>query len=182
MALTGSEIIIAPFGHVYVAPLGTTQPVDSVSAWPAGWLELGYTDEKGVTITPTLTTVNLMAWQSAAPVKALVTESALEVAFALRQFDINTTGLFFFGATWSLSSGSTYILNVPSSPTVDQRMLGIEWGDGTTTNRLIIPTGLVTKHDNIVLDRKDGTILGVTFTALDTNGTLASLLSNSAYV
>lgn len=180
MAFDNTQIIIAPLGHVYVAPLTTTLPTDVVSAWPSGWTELGYTDEKGVTLTPTVNVTQLMAWQTGAPVKTVVTGAALEIAFGLQQFNIDTTSLFFFGATWTLSSGSSYKLTIPSSPTLDERMLGIEWGDGTHTNRLVVGRGSVTKHENITIDRKAQTILGITFTAEDNNGSLATLFSNAS--
>lgn len=181
MAQDATQIIIAPFGHVYTAPSGTTQPVDVVAAW-TGWTELGFTTDAGVSITPGITVVNLAAWQASAPVKTLITGSSLDLAFALRQFNGATSGLYFFGGAWTLSSGSTYALSLVSSPPVNERMLGIEWSDGTVTNRIIVPRGMVSKHDNITLDRKEGTIFGITFTALDSAGVLATLLSNSPNV
>jgi hypothetical protein len=180
MALDSTQLVIAPFGHVYTAPSATTQPTDVVAAWPAGWVELGYTTDTGVAITPGMTVVNLLAWQASAPVKTMITGSSLDLAFALRQFNGSTSGLYFFGGAWTLSSGSTYKMSIVSSPPVNERMLGIEWSDGTTTNRLIIPRGMVSKHDNIVLDRKEATIFGVTFSALDSAGVLGTILSNSA--
>lgn len=182
MAQDSSQIVVAPFGHLYTAVSGSTQPTDVTSAWPGAWVELGYTTDSGVSITPGMTVVNLSAWQSAAPVKTLITGTSLDLAFSLRQFNGQTTGLYFFGGAWVLSTGSTYKLSIVSSPGVNERMLGVEWSDGTVTNRLVIPRGMVSKHDNIVLDRKEGTIVGVTFTALDSNGVLGTLLSNSPNV
>lgn len=182
MAQDSSQIIIAPFGHVYSAPLGTTQPTDVTSAWAAGWKELGYTTENGVTINPEVNVVNLMAWQSAAPVKTLIVGTSMNMSFGLRQLNADTTGVYFFGASWALSAGSTYKLAIPSAPINNERMLGVEWSDGTVTNRLVIPRGLVTKHDNIQLDRKEGTIFGITFSALDSNGILGNFLTNAPSV
>lgn len=180
MAQDATEIVIAPFGHVYTAPSGSVQPVTVTAAWDAAWVELGYTTDAGATLTPAITTVELNAWQASAPVKVLISGSSLDVAFALRQFNPDTSSMYFFGSSWTLSSGSTYVLSLVSSPPVNERMLGIEWGDGTTTNRLVVPRGMVSKTDAITLDRKEGTIFGITFTALDSAGILASILSNSS--
>lgn len=35
-------------GKLFIAPLGTAEPADVDSAWPAGWVPLGYTDEGSV--------------------------------------------------------------------------------------------------------------------------------------
>lgn len=39
-----NNVKIGP-GTLYVAPIGTTEPSAVTGAWPAGWVELGYTDQ-----------------------------------------------------------------------------------------------------------------------------------------
>lgn len=177
-----TQVLVAPNGKILTAPLGTTQPTDVTTSWAAGWVDLGYADENGVKITPSLTTVNLSAWQSAAPVKTLVTNIGLDLDFNLDQFNADVTSLYFFGATWASLGGGVFKLNMASTPVSQERMMGIEWSDGTVTNRMVIPRGMVSKQTAASLTRKDAMIMGVTFTALDSSGTLAYLLSNSANV
>jgi len=43
MPFSGNNVKVGP-GTLYVAPLATTEPVATTGAWPAGWVELGYTD------------------------------------------------------------------------------------------------------------------------------------------
>jgi len=43
-AFDPTHVKIAP-GTLYIAPLGTAEPASVTGAWPAGWVELGYTDQ-----------------------------------------------------------------------------------------------------------------------------------------
>src|SRR5689334_17302428 len=44
--------LILTDAFAYKAPTGTTAPTDTTTAWPAGWLELGWIDDSGLTETP----------------------------------------------------------------------------------------------------------------------------------
>lgn len=178
-----SEVLIAPHGKILTAALGSTVPTDVSTAWDPAWIDLGYADENGVKITPNLTTGPVKAWQSAMDVKRVVTSVETSIEFNMIQFDANTTSLYFFGAAWSAPVSGVSTLTVSSQVSVNERMLGIEWDDGAgTVQRLIIPRGTVSKMNAVTLARKDAVIQGVTFDALDLNGTMLILLSNSTYV
>ena len=41
---SAQRIPVGP-GTLYVAPLGTTEPTSVTGAWPAAWVEIGYTDK-----------------------------------------------------------------------------------------------------------------------------------------
>lgn len=78
------------------------------------------------------------------------------------------------------TGSGVYKLIVPSSPSLDKRMLGIEWDDGEVTNRLVVAHGLVTARDQLNIVRSKNQAFGVTFTALDLGGELATVLSDDA--
>lgn len=44
MVYNGNNVKVGP-GTLYAAPLGTAEPVSVTGAWPANWVELGYTDQ-----------------------------------------------------------------------------------------------------------------------------------------
>lgn len=176
-----TQVRIAPNGHLYVAPLATTIPTTVTAAWAAGWIELGYADDSGVVLTPSLETTDIRAWQTAVPVKTVPTTAKFDVKFALLQYNKGATELFFgSGATWAETSvgSGIYKLTLPSSPVIDERMLGVEWTDGTITNRLVISRGMVSARDNVELTRGGAIKFGVTFTAMDASGELARLLTD----
>lgn len=179
MALDSSQVRVAPFGHVYVAPVGTVAPVDVTAAFAAGWKELGYLDEDGVGITPSTDVTDIMAWQSLLAVKTSLTGLDLTLEFNLIQVNQNTTALYFFGQAWVVAAGLA-TMTMSSNPALDERALAVEWTDDANfTNRLIVPRGLVTDRQQLTLKRSEAVAMGVTFKALDDNGTMAKLLSNN---
>lgn len=179
MALDSTQFRLAATGHVYVAPTGTAQPTDVSTAWAAGWTEVGYVDDSGVKVTPKLNTNDINSWQSATPTKVLIQSTSLTLAFNLQQSNLFNLQLYFFGSTWA-TVGGIQKQTILSAPSTDERMLGIEWLDAAAgiTNRLIIPRGMATDRAAIDINRKTTQVFGITFEALDSAGTLATLLSN----
>ena len=165
MALTAEEVFIAGTGHVYVAPVGTTAPTDTVAAWAAGWVELGFTDDSGVAITPGRTITDIPAWQSRYPVRRLVTAETFDAAFSLLQWNEDTISLAFGGGTWD---GDVY--TPPAAGSIDERALGIEAVDGDKTTRIIIPRGMITTVGAINMVKTGGNPIPLTFSALGTEG------------
>lgn len=179
MALDSLEVRVAPFGHVYVAPVGTAAPTDVTSPFDAAWQELGYLDEEGVGITPSTDVSDILAWQSLLPVKTSLTGLDLTLEFNLIQVNQHTSALYFFGETWAVSGGVA-TLEMSSNPALDERALAVEWtDDASNTNRLIVGRGLVTDRAQMSLRRSEATAFGITFRALDNNGVMASLLSDN---
>lgn len=181
MANDSSEVRLAPTGIVYVAPTGTAAPTDATTPLNAAFLPLGYVADGGVTAQPKIATNDIMAWQSMVPVKTTLKTIGLTLKFNLLQVNGATTALYFFGSSWAVSA--TPSLTVSSNPVTDFRSLVIEWTDDLSkTYRLYVPKGLVTDRDNLVIDRNSATAMGVTFEALDSNGTFMSVFTNNLNV
>lgn len=177
MAQSGAQIKLAPNGHIMVAPLGSAEPADVTTAWDAAWTELGFADDGGVDLTPKITTNDIPVWQQAGPAKVIIQASSLTLDFSLVQTNADILSFFFFGSTWTVSGGIAR-LTIPSSPENDERMMGIEWGDDTVTNRLVLPRGMATDRQKVTMNRKTEQMYGITFEALDLSGNLAYILSN----
>lgn len=179
MALDSTEIRLAPSGHVYIADFGATLPTTIVAALAEPtWHELGYLSTDGVSITPSYDTNGIGAWQSAVDVKTTVTKVGLTAKINMLQVTQESTAEYFFGADW-VNSGGIGRLNVPSNPSLAERSMVVEWvDDNGNTNRFVFGRGFITDRDALQLQRSDATALGITFSCLDSNGTLAYLLSN----
>lgn len=178
MALDSGQVRLAPYGHLYVAPVGTVAPTDVTTAWGAGWKELGYLDEEGVAITPTTDVEEFFAWQSAVVIKQSLTQIGLELKFNMIQINRDTSALYFFGETWS-AAGGVASLTIDSNATIDERAFGVEWTDDAgKVNRLLIGRGMVMDREDLTINRKELTAHGVTFKALESQGTLAKILSD----
>lgn len=180
--LSVDEVRLAPNGAIYVAPVGSTGPTDVTSSLNSSWTHLGYADEDGVSLTPTVDLNEIPAWQSAVPVKRGLNSVGLEVSFNILQTNKESTALFFAGATWSNGPSGIATLTIPSNPSIAslESAMVVEWTDDEgDIQRLYIARGIVGDRQPIQLTRADAVKYGVSYMALDNNGTMAVLLSNS---
>jgi hypothetical protein len=172
MALTTSEVRLAPEGSVWVAPVGTTEPTNTSTAWAtvdADWLDFGYISEDGVSLTPSVDTNSIRAWQSLHDLKRPIVGVEFEVSFVPMQVNQTTVGVYFLGEEDGFTNvgGTTGRLEIPNSPGTQERALGIEWTDDEgDVNRLVIPRAQITDREALQLQRPEALTFGVTFVAL----------------
>jgi hypothetical protein len=181
MPLAGGEVRVGASGTIYIAPSGTAGPANIGAAW-TGFTDVGYTTEEGATIGRSLTTEQIKAWQSIAPIRYLITEVAYTISFGLLQWNETTLPLWLGGGTVVDQGGGSYKYSISSAPTIDERVLGIEWVDGSKTYRSVIGRGMVTESGETNVNRANPAALPITFAAMTPNaGTeLAYLLTNDA--
>lgn len=187
-ALDAGAIRFAPNGRVLSADANTELPTipDTVeeafdNSLPlAGWDDLGYVTEDGVTLTPTLTTQAFNVWQSVAAAKITVTGAGLDFQFALAQWDRESTELF-FGGTWGAKDPATGLtrMRLPSNPSLREKAFLILWGDLDDVNGLYVPRAQISSRDGLTIGKTDPTILNMTFQSLDSNGMLADVVTTA---
>ena len=138
MALEPTHVVVAGTGAVNVAPEGTALPADLVTPLPAAWLDVGYISEDGCQFTFSREQEDINAWQSAEPVRVLITNEPKTIAFDLLEFDKTTVLLAFRGGSVSgVSAPYTY---TPPDPGVsDVRAMVIDGKDGASTFRFVFP-------------------------------------------
>jgi hypothetical protein len=179
VALDADNVRVGLTGHVYIAPIGTTAPVDLTTAWGAGWSEVGYLSDDGVEMAYSTDTEDINAWQSLSPVRKVLTSVDMTLAFTCLELKTSTITLYFPGSTMTDVSGTVHSLAIPAAPGPDERAIGLEWVDGSITNRLIIPRGEVTDRDSITVARSGAVGLNMTVSAYATSAPeLATWLSN----
>lgn len=91
-------------GNLYTAPLGTALPATRVSAWPAGWVKLGYTDQ-GSTYSRQAQTAEVRVEELLLPVRFATTGVVESIAFALAEITALNLQLAMNGGTITTSSG-----------------------------------------------------------------------------
>jgi hypothetical protein len=183
---SANAIRFASNGTVYVAPTATAGPTDVTTALPATWKQLGYVSDAGVSLTPSITTQAINAWQSATPVKYLVTAASFQVGFTLLQFDKEAVELY-FGSSFVQAMDDedapivgVFVLDLASTPDLIETSLVVEWSDSTVKNRLWVPRCQVSSREALTLVRTSGQNLGVTLDALDQGGKLGSIFTDAA--
>lgn len=179
MALNADNVRVGLNGNIYLAPKGTTAPVDLDTAWGAGWADLGYLSEDGVNMEYSTDTEDIGAWQSLSPVRKVLTGVDMTLGFTALELKTATVKLYFPGSTMTDVSGTVHKLDIPAAPTPDERAIGLEWVDGSVKNRLIIPRGEVSERGAITVGRSSAVGLEMTISAYATSAPeLATWLSN----
>jgi hypothetical protein len=95
-------------GHLKLAAsLSTTEPTDLASAWPAGWLDLGYTDAGSkISVETKFEDVNVA--EELDPVAVLATARTVMVTFDLAEITATNLKRVFNGGTITAGSGYVY--------------------------------------------------------------------------
>lgn len=147
MAKDTGEIVVGANGTIRVAPTATADPADIAAAYPAGWVDLGYASEDGVTVTDSRTIENIPVWQLFYAARKIVTEKDFLVAFVLRQFNGANVRLAFGGGDIVLDGGAgKYRYDPPPPEELDERKLSVEWLDGDNVYRLMVAKTIVTEN------------------------------------
>ncbi len=179
MANDSDNVRLAPNGSVYAAPTGTTLPTTATMALNVAFKDMGYISEDGVSLTPNVEFTDIMAWQAAVPVKTSLDTASFEIQFNMLEVNLNTFQLYFFNVTATNNFGQGKFL-IPSNPGSQERAVIVDWTDDTgDKNRLILPKAVLADRENIQLVRNEAVMTGVTFRALDSNGTFAILYSSN---
>jgi hypothetical protein len=165
------SITVAGNGTVRVAPVGSTQPTTPTASPAAAWLDLGYTNEDGVTFTESKEIEDILAWQSFYPVRKIITGKEATLAFSLEEWDERSIPLAFGGGTVTSPSAGVWRYEPPAPETIDLRAMMIDWQDGIKNYRLIVPRGLVTESVETNLTRTGAALLPITFSAIPASTT-----------
>lgn len=161
------ELVIAPEGRIMVAPVGTAvSATDVEAALDADWRELGYATEDGVTLSVGKEIQDIRGWQSMDPLRRVVTDRNVTVAFTLRQLNLDTVPFAYGGGEVTPVGVGNYLYTPPEPSEIDERALLIEWEDGDKNYRLHVRRGSVTEAVETQLVRNDTANLPVTFGAL----------------
>lgn len=171
MAPNSQEITVAANGTIFVANItGTsvTYPT-SVRGTLAGtlWSEMGYATEDGVTFTVTPDVTDINAWQSATPVRRMVTARPTTVACSLLQWNEDTFPVVFGGGSWG---GGTAFYPPADTAALSEFAVVVDSEDGTKQHRWVIESSNVTDAVEVSLVRTGAAVLPVTFNALTRPG------------
>lgn len=169
MAKDTSETRVAGTGSVYIAAFGATLPSAYNGPIDAAFVELGYTDEDGVTFTDEPSIEKKQAWQSFYPVRIIETARMAMAAFNLEQWNGDTLALAAGGGTVS-TAGSGSKFTPHQAGTVSEWSLVIDITDGAITDRYVVPKCIVTSSLETNLNRSDLALLPVELEAIGEDG------------
>lgn len=173
MAVDADNIIIAPDASVYVAPVGSTLPVDVATAMDAAFIDVGYTSDDGLTFDYDRSISDINVHQSLQPVRRVVEGITSDFGFVCRELNRETMALAFGGGTWTetgVAPDITYRYDLPDPSVIDERAICFEWADGPKKFRIFAPRAMVTSSISISLGRTAPVDLPITMSILATDG------------
>jgi len=168
MALNPSNVRVGSGenGHVYLAPIGTTAPIDLTTAWAPAWVDLGYLSDDGVEMEYSTDTEDIMAWQSLNPIRKVLTSVDLTLAFTAIELKSRAVTAYFPDSTITeVTPGTVFRLDIPAAPGPAEYAFGFEWHDGDIDHRVVIPRGEVTDRESVTFERGEPVGLGMTASA-----------------
>jgi len=181
MAQDDQNVVVAGTGAVYVAPVGTAVPADLATP-PAAWVDVGYVGEDGVTFTFSRDQEDVNAWQVSTPVRVLVTNEPVGIAFELLQFDRLTVALAFRGGTFAGGPPpAVYTYTPPDAGASDERAMLIDAIDGDAQFRFSFPRVQLTEDVEFQLVRSDAVRLPLTFAVLASDTKWSILSDHDAF-
>jgi hypothetical protein len=163
MAKDGTELVVGANGKVWIAAEDATAPDDATSALAAGWVDLGYVSEDGVTFSDAIDKKRVMAWNSRRPVRLIAGTGTTTVTFNMLQWNINSVEFALGGSVET--NGDEYTFT-PDADTDVYRSLCVEWMDGDKSYRLYFSRGITSGEVEVALTGTDETVLPVTFEAM----------------
>lgn len=138
MGLDSNNVRVAVTGAWYVAPTTADAPTAADSTLTEDYADLGYLSSDGTTKSTDRSTSNITAWQKAAKVRTVVTDSGVSFQFVLIETTVEGVGLY---------TGSTVDENgkvsVDPSRTAGRRKFVLDVIDGENVRRIYIPDGEV---------------------------------------
>lgn len=173
------EIVVALDGSVNLAPVseGLVLPED-LEALDKDFSDLGYQSSDGVAFSVTPSVTDIEAWQSATPVRKIVTARALSLKFTALQWNISTFAAAYGGGAWTEldppsppSTPGLYRYDPPADEDdlVDYAAV-VDFVDGEKHYRLVVKEGNITDSVETNLARGSASVIPITINALTPDG------------
>jgi hypothetical protein len=170
MATDVDELIVAADARVYIAPVGTAGPTNIATALNAAFVDLGYTSEDGIDLTPGMDIAEIRAHQNLYPVRRVITGRSLDIGLTLLQWNEESIKLAFGGGTVATATGVYTFTPPDADDDLDFRAMVLSWTDGSKGYRLHAPKVIVSDIGDITLARSDAAGLPITFSIVATDG------------
>lgn len=171
MAQDSQEILIAKGGKIYAAPRGTTLPgdTDPRDTLDAAFEDTGFHADTGAALTAPISLLEIMAWQSARPVRRDVQTRDYQIAFNCEQFNTGNLQLAVGGGSAAETAPGVVRFDFPGDDdALDEVALVVDWEDRGNLFRLVFEDGNSTEGLDTTLVRTAAALLPVTFSALET--------------
>jgi hypothetical protein len=165
---------------IYIAKVGTDPPDDTTEDWGTGWDILGYLSDDGATVAQSTDSEDLTPWQSVAPIRSVITSRSVTLQFVLWQLNPMTLALYFDTDLSTPAADGSLTMDVRTDQAGHIYAVGIDSRDGDRVLRVIFPRASLSDAGDMPLSRGAVVPLDCTLSALETNGSLATIMLGPA--
>ena len=161
---------------ILVAPTGTAFPANTWSPWPAPWEVLGYLSEDGPTVGQSTDSTDITPWQSAVPLRSVITGRSITLQFVLWQLNALTLGMYFDVDPPATGADGQIDMDVRSDEPQHLYAIGIDAADAERVLRIGFYRASLSDAGDMQITRGAAVPLDCTLSALDDGGRLAKVL------
>ncbi|MGW4028254.1 phage tail tube protein [Streptomyces sp. NPDC004838] len=146
---------------LYAAPVGSTAPTDTTTAWAAAWKAAGLLSEDGASESRDQDSTDHYAWGGVL-VRTTRGKHKRQIKVTCLEDNLVVFGLVNPGSTAVTTTGTT--TRTVKVPTSDPRAFGLELRDGDIVKRRVIPKGEVDEVGEVTLSDSELTAYELTIT------------------
>jgi hypothetical protein len=165
---------------IYVAPEGTAMPADTVTAWAAPWAILGYLSDDGPTVGQSTDSNEIIPWQSAVPLRTVITKRSITMQFVLWQLNELTLGMYFDATPPTPGADGSLAMDIRTDQPQHLYAIGIDSADAERVLRIGFTRASLSDAGDMQIQRGAAVPLDCTLSALDDSGVIASVLLGPA--
>lgn len=163
--MSNSENVrVATTGAIYIGPTSAAAPTASDSTLAPSFVELGYANSDGISFSPERSTNAITAWQNAAMVREVITESNVSYTFTL--METNQSVLETYYGTEMIDG----VIDFAPGKTGGRKSFVIDILDDDKVIRHYIPNGEIINIGEQSFQNGEAIQYEVTITAYDVNG------------
>lgn len=183
VSLDSGNVVIGTANQtgILIAPVGTAAPTTVDEAWGGGWSTLGYLSEDGISLSKEVESEQIMAWQSKAPIRTVITGKSLSLDFTMIELTPLSLALY-FGEDEPAGTDDEFTLQVLSDSVAPEYAIGIDTKDGDVVVRYIFGRANLSGNGEVTLEKASAQGFPVTLDALDDDGVLATIIKGAVEV
>jgi hypothetical protein len=158
---------------IYIAPPGTEPPDDTTDDWESPWEILGYLSEDGPTVGVSTDSTDLTPWQSAVPIRSVITSRTVTLQFVMWQLNAVTLALYFDADVPTTAADGSIDMELRTDSPQHLYAIGIDSADAERVFRMAFGRASLSSAGDMQITRGAAVPLDVTLSALDDGGALA---------
>ena len=157
---------------IYIGPAGTPPPLTTADPWLAPWAILGYLSDDGPTVGSSTDSETLQPWQSAVPLREVITGRSVTMQFVIWSLNEQTIALYFDANVPAASADGTIDMELRTDTPAHLYAIGIDSANAERVFRISFRRASLSDAGDMAISRGAAVPLDCTLSALDDGGVL----------